>query len=120
MKHKIIPSSLLLKLLYNIRLINITLPRRLDLTESLSDIVFHRDCRVPKATEHAFFSTFPRLLATNRAHWLGYSDARRDTTTATWPKEVVTEAIDHRMLNLINNRLAIASQQTNVYVAFLL
>ena len=38
MKHKIIPSFLLLKLLYNIRLVNITLPRRLDLTESLSDV----------------------------------------------------------------------------------
>ena len=83
MKHKIIPPSLLLKLLYN-------LPHQDNFSTSmglngisLRRSVFHRDCRVPKATEYPVVSTFPCLLPTNRADWLGYSDARGDTTTAT-------------------------------------
>ena len=96
-----------------------TFPRRWDRI-SLRRSVFHRDCIVPKATEYAVSSTFPCRLATNRSDWLGYSDARGDTTTATWPEKVVTEAIDHRMLNWLNKRFAIASQQTSVYVALLL
>ena len=36
------------------------------------------------------------------------------------PEKVVTEAIDHRKLNLLNKRFAMASQQTNVYVVLLL
>ena len=118
--NKITPSSLLLKLLYN-------LPHQHNFSTSmglngisLRRSVFHRDCRLPKATEYAVVSTFPCLLPTNRKDWLGYSDARRDTTTATWPEKVVTEAIDHRMLNLLNKRFALASQQTNVYVVLLL
>ena len=102
-----------------IYLINITFPCRWDRI-SLRRSVFHRDCIMPKATEYAVSSTFPCRLATNRADWLGYSDARGDTTTATWPEKVVTEAIDHRMLNWLNKRFAIASQQTSVYVALLL
>ena len=115
--NKITPSFLLLKLLYN-------LPHQHNFStstgQSLRRSVFHRDCIVSKGTEYAVFSSFPCLLATNRADWLGYSDARGDTTTATWPEKVVTEAIDHRMLNWLNKRFAIASQQTSVYVALLL
>ena len=117
--NKITPSSLLLKLLYN-------LPHQHNFSTSMGQItsmgrsVFHRDCIVPKATEYAVSSTFPCRLATNRADWLGYSDARGDTTTATWPEKVVTEATNHRMLNCLNKRFAIASQQTSVYVALLL
>ena len=115
MKHKIIPPSLLLKLPHN-------LPHEHNFSTSmeLNRISLRRDCREPKATEYAVVSTFPSLLPTNRADWLGYSDARGDKTTATWPEKVVTEVIDHRMLNLLNKRFAIASQQTNVYVASLL
>ena len=120
MKHKIIPPFLPLKLLYN-------LPHQHNFSKSMGlngislwRSVFHRDCRVAKATEYAVVSTFPCLLPTNRADWLGYSDARGDKTTATCPEKVVTEVIDHRMLNLLNKRFAIASQQTNVYVASLL
>ena len=115
MKHKIIPPSLLLKLPYN-------LPHQHNFSTSmeLNRISLRRDCREPKATEYAVVSTFPCLLPTNRADWLGYSDTRGDKTTATWPEKVVTEVIDHRMLKLLNKPFAIASQQTNVYVASLL
>ena len=78
MKHKIIPPSLLLKLPYN-------LPHEHNFSTSmeLNRISLRRDCREPKATEYAVVSTFPCLLRTNRADWLGYSDARGDKTTAT-------------------------------------
>ena len=99
--NKITPSSLLLKLLYN-------LPHQHNFSTSMGQNL------------SPTFSVPPCLLATNRADWLGYSDARGDTTTATWPEKVVTEAIDHRMLNWLNKRFAIASQQTSVYVALLL
>ena len=57
MKHKIIPSSLLLKLLNDIRLINITLPRRSDLTESLSDVQCST-VTVEYQKQYAFFSDY--------------------------------------------------------------
>ena len=83
MKHKIIPPYLLLKLLYNLpHQHNFSTSMELNRI-SLQRSVFHRDCRVPKATQYAVVSTFPCLLPTNRADWLGYSYARGDTTTAT-------------------------------------
>ena len=119
MKHKIIPPSLLLKLLYNLphqHNFSTSMGQNLSSTFSVPPWLYSAKSNRKRCFLYFSVSSGYKSRRLTRILW----SERRHNYRYTWPEKVVTEAIDHQMLNLINKRLAIASQQTNVYVALLL
>ena len=117
--NKITSSSLLLKLLYNLpHQHNFSTSMGQNLSSTFSVPPWLYSVKSNRIRCFLYFSVssgyksrrLTRILWCERWHNYRYVS----------PKKVVTEAIDHRMLNWLNKRFAIASQQTSVYVALLL
>ena len=117
--NKITPSSLLLKLPYNLpHQHNFSTSMEQNLSPTFSVLPWLYSAKSNRIRCFLYFSVssgyksrrLTRILRCER--WRNYHYES--------PRKVVTEAIDHRMLNWLNKRFAIASQQTSVYVALLL
>ena len=117
--NKITPSFLLLKLHYNLphqHNFSTSMGQNLSPTFSVPPWLYSAKSKRIRCFLYFSVSSGYKSRRLTRILWCETRHNYRYVTA----KKVVTEAIDHRMLNLINKRLAIASQQTNVYVALLL